>query len=287
MDVSNKQFYWGQFPNEEETFWLHDTTTTRNPKLTEEEIDILRDHPSLDTIRISNLRQDTFEYLIRTYGTQFKNIIISHSQLVEDWSLLGTLPGLEYLYFHWNQRITRLWDLSGNPNLKGLFLSNFTRLHSIEGIEKGRSLRQLFIGDAVWTTWVIDSLMPLSGMNLKYLVFCGGKILDNDLSFLPTLEQLEAFDCPINLFTTEQCAWAVANCPRVTGRIMQAKEDWQASDHHESLAAIVGKRKPTLSMEKDEKRIQKYVDHFETLKKRYEGVPYWNAFPELKSDGKR
>ena len=38
------------------------------------DIDRLRDYPNEDTVTISGLRQDTFEYFINTYGNQFKAI---------------------------------------------------------------------------------------------------------------------------------------------------------------------------------------------------------------------
>ena len=59
------------------------------------EIDVLAEHPEAEAVRISGLRQDTFEYFIQTYGQRLRAIHFFKNKLVEDWSLLGTLPKLE------------------------------------------------------------------------------------------------------------------------------------------------------------------------------------------------
>lgn len=67
--------------------------------ITIDEIDVLRDYPYLDVITISGLKQDTFEYFINHYGKQFKAIRFFKNKLVNDWSLLGTLENLEFIYY--------------------------------------------------------------------------------------------------------------------------------------------------------------------------------------------
>ena len=64
-----------RFPEDEKVFWLHgEKMDVGGGKLTREEIDRLAAYPQLDTIRISGLRQDTFEYFIAKYGKQFKRM---------------------------------------------------------------------------------------------------------------------------------------------------------------------------------------------------------------------
>jgi len=45
------------------------------------DIDKLKDHPEADTVMISGLRQDTFEYFIKTYGKQLKAIRFFQEQV--------------------------------------------------------------------------------------------------------------------------------------------------------------------------------------------------------------
>ena len=248
------------------------------------DIDRLKAYPDAEVVTISGLRQDTFEYFIKTYGKQLRAIRFFKNKFIEDLSLLGMLPQLEYVYFFANQRVTALWNMTGNTSLRGLAIEDFSRLASIKGIETAPALKEFRIGNAIWSKMVIDSLMPLSNTKIERLSFTGRAIVDNDLSFLETLPNLKAFDFSTNIFTTEQIAWIVANYPQTEGYALKAKVDCMLCDSNEHMVdvpktIIVGKRKPVLKVEGNEEKIQKYVDSFEKLKNKYKGVPYKVVFP--------
>ena len=245
-----------------------------------EDIDKIKDYTDTDIVTISGLHQDTFEYFIKTYGTQFKAIRFFKNKLVEDWSLLGTLSNLEYIHFFANQRISSLWDMSRNTALSGLCIEDFTKLDSMEGIGTAPALREFRIGNAVWSTMILKSLLPLANTNIEKFMFCGKSITENDYSFLTDMPNLKQFDFPTNMLTTEQVAWIVANFPNLEGYALKAKVDFAATSNHAAEVLIVGKRKPMLTVENNEKRIEKYIQNFETLKKNYVGVPYKMAFPD-------
>ena len=291
MDLTFEQFCDGEFcvdprSHEDKILWLHEAAMDiGGGKISVGEIDVLAEHPEAEAVRISGLRQDTFEYFIQTYGQRLRAIHFFKNKLVEDWSLLGTLPKLEYVYWFANQRIDRLWDMSGNTALKGLCVSDFTRLHSIEGIQAAPALRYFCFKDAVWDTSEVESFSPLAHTGVTHLMFGAKRITDGSLEFLEKMPSLELFDFPLNQFTTEQAAWAVANFPKLQGFGLCAKRDdtvYKSGPNGEHLelpgAYIVGKRKPALSYEKDAARIQKYVDQFEALKEKYRGIPYSEAF---------
>ena len=291
MDLTFEQFCDGEFcvdprSHEDKILWLHEAAMDiGGGKISVGEIDVLAEHPEAEAVRISGLRQDTFEYFIQTYGQRLRAIHFFKNKLVEDWSLLGTLPKLEYVYWFANQRIDRLWDMRGNTALKGLCVSDFTRLHSIEGIQTAPGLRYFCFKDAVWDTSEVESFSPLAHTGVTHLKFGAKRITDGSLEFLEGMPQLEFFDFAPNKFTTEQIAWAAANYPRLQGRSFCAKIDdtvYRSGPNFECLelpgAYIVGKRKPALAYEKDAVRIQKYVDQFEALKEKYRGIPYSEAF---------
>lgn len=238
------------------------------------DIDRLKDYPQADTLTISGLYQDTFEYFIRTYGDQLRAVRFWKNKFIEDWSLLGTLPNLEFLTFYANQRIDKLWDMSENFALRGLAVSDFTRLHSIEGIEKAPALEIFDIGDAIWNTSTIESFMPLANTPIRRLAFSGKRIEDNNLSFLLEMKELEVFDFATNQFTTEQVAWMVANCPNLRGWAMGATVDLSEEDDDCRQVIIVGKRKPLLEVKGNEARIGRYIEQFDALVDRYRGVSY-------------
>jgi hypothetical protein len=212
-----------------------------------EDIDKLKDYPDTDVVTISGLRQDTFEYFIKTYGHQLKAIRFFKNKFIEDWSLLGTLHQLEYLDFFVNHHISSLWDMSGNESLSGLCIQDFTKLSSIKGIETAPALKEFVIGNAIWDKMILESLMPLAYTSIEKFMFCGKSIADNDYSFLADMPNLKQFDFPTNMLTTEQVAWIVANFPELEGFALNAKKDCTLmNSEYKNVPGvlIVGKRKP-------------------------------------------
>ena len=243
------------------------------------DIDRLRDYPNEDTVMISGLRQDTFEYFINTYGNQLKAIKFFKNKLIEDWSLLGTLPNIQYLYFFHNQRIDRFWDMSANHALTGLAVMDFTRIKNIELVNTAPKLEDFRIGNEWWNTMIIDSFMPLAGTLIRHLSCKAKNIMDQDLSFLDSMPYLETFDFPPHLFTTEQVAWIAANHPEMSGWSITPYAGYPTDKEPDSEGWVVGKRKPFLKYIGNEEKIRKYEKAFNELKRKYKGISYHDAFP--------
>ena len=290
MDFSFESFVSGNFDYDKTTkthnsLWLREENMDiGGGKITIADIDKLKNYPDTEVVTISGLKQDTFEYFIKTYGKQLKAIRFFKNKFVEDLSLLGTLPHLEYVYFFANQRVTALWNMTENKSLSSLCIEDFSRLTSIRGVETAPALKDFRIENAIWNTMVLDSLMPLSNSKIERLSFTGRAIGDSDFSFLETLPELKVFDFATNVFTTEQVAWIAANCPLAEGYALKPKLDRMLPDSNKHLvdvpkSIIVGKRKPILKVKGNEEKIQKYVDSFEKLKKKYKGMSYKVAFP--------
>lgn len=251
-------------------------------KISVSDIDELAKFPDIKAVTISGLSQKTFEYFIQTYGKQLRYIEFFKNKAVEDWSLLGTLSELECIYFFHNQKIAEMWDMSKNYSLKAVFLEDFTKLHNLSGVEKAPSLEWFSFGDAVWPTSTIDSLKVFAASSVKKLHFYGKKIEDMDLSFVPQMRCLEVLNFPHNMFSTEQVAWIVANCPNLIGNslkpyieYMEYNSDTKQSDIPSVI--IVGKRKPTLRIEGNERKIKRYVEQFDKYVRDYHGT----TFPAL------
>lgn len=247
------------------------------------DIDVLKCYPDIDTVTISGLNQETFEYFILNYGKQLKAIRFFKNKQIEDLFLLGTLPQLEYIYFFANQKVTQLWDMSNNTSLTGLGIEDFSKLNSIVGIETAPNLKHFEIGNAIWDTAEIDSFMPLANTKIEHLSFSGKKITDNDFSFLSDMSELKEFDFSLHLLTTEQVAWIVANFPNLKGFALKARHDCELYKSNEDLSLvpatiIVGKRKPSLKIEGNEERIKNYELKFESLVTKYKGKKYSEVF---------
>ncbi|MDD2502860.1 MAG: internalin [Clostridia bacterium] len=254
-------------------------------KTTIDDIDVLKDYPNLDTLTIMGLSQDTFEYFIHKYGYQLEAIRFFKNKFVEDLSLLGTLPNLEFVYFFHNQRVTQLWDMRKNYSLKGLSISDFSRLNSIKNIETAPNIEYFEIGDAIWSTSIIDTFNCLSNTNIKHLSFSGKKIIDEDLSFITEMKALKVFDFATNLYPTEKVAWIMANRPDISGFSLCPTREYMGYNNETNKCDIpslfiVGKRKPSLTIGKDDNRIRKYIQSFDSLVEKYRGMSYIEAFSD-------
>jgi hypothetical protein len=241
--------------------------------ITFEEIDKFSEIDSNEKIRVSGLRQDTFEYFIQTQAYRFNVIMFWKNKLVKDWSLLSTLKSAVFIgYFH-NQRIDRMWDMTENIALEGLYISDFTRLHTLKGIEKAPKLERLSFGDAIWDKSVLEDLNPLENSRLKEFSFSGKSIKTEDISIYTKMPELEVLDFRSNLYTTEQLAWLVAKLPNVNGFSLRPyiEFDRNSSDMSKDVL-ICGKRKPFLSSIEDTQKIKAYVDKFEKLVAQYRNV---------------
>lgn len=240
--------------------------------ITNEDIDKLKDRPHIKAIDISGLRQDTFDYFIDRYGQQFEIISFWKCPLITDLSKLSALSNLKCVVFFWNQRAETLWDMSGNHSLRGVFLNDFSRLHNLDDLCSAPMLEELHFGDAVWDGLVLNSLKPLQNCrNLKYLTFSAKKIIDNDLTPLSFLTDLEELWFSEKLFSTEQIAWLKTKLPNVESRMLAPfitinPIEWKTAKgikYKDTL--ICGKGKPFLDSNADHLRIEKYADEFRAL----------------------
>lgn len=86
MELTFEQFCHGEFcvdPRscEDKILWLHEADMDiGGGRISIPEIDVLAEHPEAEAIRISGLRQGTFEYFIKTYGQRLRASDISASR---------------------------------------------------------------------------------------------------------------------------------------------------------------------------------------------------------------
>ena len=167
-------------------------------------IDQLRD-TECTKLKVVGLQQDSFEYLIENYGDKFSEIDFFKCPLINDLSSLEKLENIEKISFYWNQRATKLWDLSKNKKLSSIAIADFTRLHSLSDLQSSETLTEVSFGDKVWSSLKIESLEPLENVeNLKKLSFSAKKIENSDVSPLARIKKLEEIEFPTNLFSTDK-----------------------------------------------------------------------------------
>lgn len=234
-------------------------------KATLADLEQLPERPDATAIQISGLDQRMFERLVAEYGRQFRGLYLWKCPRITDLSPIQDLPQLTHVACYWNQRATRLWDLSATPNLRGLHFEDFTRLTALDDLAAGASLEELRFGNAVWVTSVYATLDPLVALGgLRDLDFTAKRVIDGRIQPLAHLVSLTRLSFPTNLFTTEQCAWLRARLPdSVTGPILQPIKKLSnpiPGTNRDSL--VIGKGKPFLSSAEDAARIARYEADF-------------------------
>jgi hypothetical protein len=266
--------------------WLVDLvqTETNGGRIAIRQLGAIESHPEARALQVSGLDQPAFEELVRSYGRQFEGIYFWKCPRIEDLSPLEDLPGLRYLGYYWNQRATRLWDLSRNPQLRGLQLEDFTRVRDIGPLSEAKCVEELVIGNAVWPKWVIGSLRPLGGLgSLVSLTLQPKSIEDGRVQPLATLRGLREFRFPPNLFTTPQVAWLRAHMPGSVAPALMPTWDLRAhvvgSIKLRGDTLIVGKRKPLLDSTREGDKIRQYELDF------WKMVDEFSRHPELEPDG--
>lgn len=245
--------------------------------LTMAQVDVLKEHPEATEVLVGGLDQETFEYFVDTYGQQFRVIHFWKCPLITDFSRLERLTQVEYLLFFWNQRVSHLWDMSRNVNLKGISFDDFTRLRTLEEIPLAPGLEELYFGDRIWNAFVAESLKPLAGAKmLRILRFTALRIVDNDITPLAEIPNLEVLEFPPRLFTIEQVAWLTSRLPHVQSSVLCPYLRLDSPFDHEGLmkdVLVIGKGKPFLNSYVDQERLEKYENQFSTLVQQYTQEP--------------
>lgn len=239
--------------------------------ITKEEIDILKEYPQLKRISIAGLHQDTFEYFIGNYGAQFEAICFFKNKMVADLSLLGTLEHVQTISYFLNQRAESLWDMHRNKKLKMLNIDDFSRLHTLQGIETAPQLEWFTFGNAVWATSKFDVVPDLQGSSLRKINYNADVPYEGAYQFLK-IPELEEFSFRTNIYKTEFLAWISANYPHLQGQSLQPYVLFK-----DNSGVICGKRKPHISdihSEKDKKRMEKAAADFEKFKKQFYGMSF-------------
>jgi len=229
----------------------------------------LGEYENTEKVMISGLKQDTFEYFIMKYGNRIKYLNFFKNKLIEDYSPLSCLTEIQCLKFFHNQRVTRLWDMTSNKDLVGLAFDDFSRLHSLDGIQTAPNLKHLHFGDRIWNTSTLSDLLPLVGTLLVSFSFGGKTIVNNDISVYTKMPELNFLDFRTNLYSTEQLAQIMASCPNVSGYALSPYVKFDRIDNGLKDVLICGKGKPFLYSADDADKIEAYTQKFYALVEKY------------------
>ncbi len=235
-------------------------------RITTEIIDNI-DSFNADSLKVSGLRQDTFEYLVAQYGNRFRSIFFWKCPGVEDLTPLEDLSQIESIRFFWNTKAIRFWDMHKTPKLKSLEFSDFTRLRDLGDLSSAQGLEHLSFGNSPSGKTSIVSLIPIASLqSLVNLSLNPTKIDDGQVSPISLLPNLKFLNFSSRLFRFEQIAWLAARLPRqVECDYLRPFVSLRAGTLNDADVMILGKGKPFLNSSRDAQRIKRYVDEFERL----------------------
>ena len=238
--------------------------------ISREQIDGIREFAGAESIVISGLNQENFDYFVNTYGKQFKAINFWKNKTVSDLSALSGLTDIEYISLFYNQKADRLWDMTDNKKLVALSLSDFNRLHSLAGIEKAGNLKTFYIYDRVYARMEIDSLMPISNTDIRHFMWGGRRVRDNDYACLAH-GKIEELDIAPTQFTMEELARLLACFPETlkgTSTKPYTRGGVMDKDGFREIFSLC-KGKKSCVRGRDDERFERYMREFEGMLSEY------------------
>ena len=231
----------------------------------------LAPHEKID-LKISGLRQNTLEFLIKNYSNQINKVNFFKCPRLEDLSPLEELVKTSEIIIWWNQQAPNFWDVSKNKTLKLLHLIDFKKTSNLESISTSQTVEELELDGGMWSKNTYETLDPLVNMlKLRILVF-GAKLKDNRIEPISQIQNLEEILFPSNLFKTEQIAWLKARLSAdIKSDILMPFEIYSADPTTEEIIEVLihGKRKPFDNIQENPQKFENYVNKFNSLYQYY------------------
>lgn len=242
----------------------------RSIKLTPDAIDREMElYPHSRTVmQLNSVTQEGLEHFISKYGKSYRSIQLAWNGGVKDLSPLGALPELEHVSLC-DMRCERLWDMTGNTNLRVLNIESCKRLSARPAmLETAPAL------EIIWYLGGAESIHPMESLDgfanlpaVREMRLCDIRLMDTRVDFLATVPTLEVFDFEPGMFTTEEIARMAAEYPELGGRFLRAYGPAYYGAKH--WVRVSGKRKPELRLPDDQEKLDKYISAYEMLVESY------------------
>ena len=113
---------------------------------------------------------------------------------IKKLNALENASELRYLHIGSSTGVESIEPLESMTSLIWLGIESFTRIRCLDPLEKLIGLEGLTVEGSIWTTQHVDTLAPIGKLlNLRYLAITSLRSMDQTLSTLFTLRQLEVF----------------------------------------------------------------------------------------------
>lgn len=262
MQKENPLFWQVKFDTESHLF----STNREQPYLDADNIDCeIQFNKRTDYLKITRLSQKGLEHFVQNYGKGCRVLYLYECTQIQDFSPLGELQDLEAIRIEWCRKINQLWDMSCNPLLKVLSISDAKKIvENLSQLRTSNTLEEIRIwGPISGGKYTLDSLECFRDMkSVRRIDLNWIKLANKSMEVLNTLPNLEEFHFEPGMLTTEEIAQIVAKYPNLCGDSLRAYDD-EYIDIGE--VRVCGFRKPTLYLPKQQERLEEYIRQFNML----------------------
>ncbi len=266
MQKENLLFWQDKFDTESHLF----STNREQPYLDAENIDFeMQFNKRTAYLKITRLSQKGLEHFVQNYGKSCRVLYLYECTQIHDFAPLGELKNLEAIRIEWCRKTNQLWNMSGNPLLKVLSISDAKKIaENPRLLQTSKTLEEIRIwGPLSGGTYTMESLESFQDMkSLRRIDLNWIKLANKSMEVLDTLPNLKEFHFEPGMLTTEEIAQIVAKYPNLYGDSLRAYDD-EYIDIGE--VRVCGSRKPTLYLPKQQKRLEEYIKQFNMLVEKY------------------
>ncbi len=239
---------------------------TERQLLTPEVIDYeMQTGKSTRTLRLIRPTQEGLEHFAARYGSGIRTLVLEDCALLTDLSPLSHLTSLEHISID-GCRADSLWDMSGSRSLRLISLSSSKALtRNPELLRTAPAVEEIRLwGGSFENRYTLDSLECFRCLKTLQRIDLNDIILtDRSMDVLDTLPALYEFNFGAGMLTTEEIAFLCVKYPHLTGESMGAYTLHEIPCPGD--VRICGQRKPSLTLPKDRKRLDKYIADFNAL----------------------
>jgi len=218
-------------------------------------------------IIISGLNQKYFEYFCKNIAQKFEIIQFRKCNLIKDFTSFELLNKTHFIIIDWNNKATKLWNMSNNVQLKGLYFNDLMKVTALDGIEYAPSLTELHIGEGPDVRLFLETLTPLMDCNnLEKINITISGILDGSAVPILKMKSLKEANFKTDLLETEQFAMLAAKLHNVD---LSPNKPYKICGHlaFERNVMVVGKKKPWLKI--NSKKLKQYENEWNEYIEKY------------------
>ena len=241
-------------------------------EISKENIDRINAYPKIDKIHISGLNDETLEYFVEKHGNKFVSIEFFKCPKISDLSSLSQLTNIEEIMFYWNQKSSKLWDMTNNKKLKIIEIYDFRKVIDLDYLSTAQNLTKLIIGSLdLHGKTILLSIEPISKLNkLEELRLGVDKIIENDFTVFSTLKSLKLIHFPANMYKLEVLAWLKVHLTSEASKNLEAplktiEEPFDIGTKIVDVYGIGKGKRRWLNAETDKKIIDKMKKEFNTF----------------------